>query len=173
METAKVDIRRLQQLNDRINQSLDALNQVRLSVHGLSHAGIAPETAGMGYPQGQDPRFGDPRLAAGYFSPPMATPGWGQGLAHSGPAYGPYGAIPAGFWPGATQQVPGQLGFGAGPVFGTGQIPFANPIGGLSHTGVDLEGLNRASWADPFLAVKVAQTFPYVRFAVPPVVALY
>jgi hypothetical protein len=35
---AKVDIRRLQYLNDRIAQVTDALNQVRLSVHGLSPA---------------------------------------------------------------------------------------------------------------------------------------
>src|SRR5215510_4409791 len=41
METAKVDIRKLQLLNDRINQCIDALNQVRLSVHGLS-AGAVP-----------------------------------------------------------------------------------------------------------------------------------
>ena len=38
METAKVDIRKLQLLNDRINQCIEALNQVRLSVHGLSGA---------------------------------------------------------------------------------------------------------------------------------------
>jgi hypothetical protein len=38
METAKIDIRKLQLLNDRINQTIDALNQVRLSVHGLSHS---------------------------------------------------------------------------------------------------------------------------------------
>ena len=37
METAKVDIKKLQALNDRINQCIDALNQVRLSVHGLAH----------------------------------------------------------------------------------------------------------------------------------------
>lgn len=36
---ARVDIRKLQQLNDRINQVLDALSQVRLSVYGLSHTG--------------------------------------------------------------------------------------------------------------------------------------
>lgn len=34
---AKVDVRKLQILNDRINQTIDALNQVRLSVHGLGH----------------------------------------------------------------------------------------------------------------------------------------
>src|SRR6266550_6218431 len=37
---AKVDVRKLQILNDRINQTIDALNQVRLSVHGLAHSGI-------------------------------------------------------------------------------------------------------------------------------------
>ena len=35
METAKVDIEKLQLLNDRITQTIEALNQVRLSVHGL------------------------------------------------------------------------------------------------------------------------------------------
>src|SRR2546428_2254045 len=34
---AKVDVRKLQILNDRINQTIDALNQVRVSVHGLGH----------------------------------------------------------------------------------------------------------------------------------------
>ncbi len=178
METAKVDIRRLQLLNDRINQCLDALNQVRLSVHGLSHSGIAPEATGAGYPLTGDPRLGDPRFAAGMFAAPIQNPAWGQGLAHSAPgygtagfgaapAYGAYGAIPTGFWPGMTPQVQSPLGFAQG------QIPLANPFGGLSHTGADLEGFNRPSWADPFLAVKVAQTFPYARFVVPPVVALY
>jgi hypothetical protein len=47
METAKVDIRKLQLLNDRINQCIDALNQVRVSVHGLSHS-----SAGAGVPAG-------------------------------------------------------------------------------------------------------------------------
>jgi hypothetical protein len=38
METAKVDIRRLQMLNDSIVRTIEALNQVRLSVHGgLQH----------------------------------------------------------------------------------------------------------------------------------------
>ena len=38
METAKVDMRRLQLLNDRIAQVMEALNQVRFSVHGLQHS---------------------------------------------------------------------------------------------------------------------------------------
>jgi hypothetical protein len=38
MDTAKVDIEKLQLLNDRIVQTIEALNQVRLSVHGLQSA---------------------------------------------------------------------------------------------------------------------------------------
>src|SRR6266496_1475658 len=58
METAKVDIRKLQLLNDRINQCIDALNQVRLSVHGLSqglsHTGAqSGVNAGTPYGLGQ------------------------------------------------------------------------------------------------------------------------
>jgi len=34
---ANVDIRKLQLLNDRIAQAMEALDQVRLSVHGMSH----------------------------------------------------------------------------------------------------------------------------------------
>ncbi len=49
METAKVDIEKLQLLNDRINQTIEALNQVRMSVHGLTTA----RTQGMPFPQAQ------------------------------------------------------------------------------------------------------------------------
>lgn len=42
METAKVDIRKLQVLNDCINRTIEALNQVRLSVHA---GGISPQVA--------------------------------------------------------------------------------------------------------------------------------
>src|SRR3989442_3756821 len=37
---AKVDVRKLQILTDRIDQTIDALNQVRLSVHRLGHSGF-------------------------------------------------------------------------------------------------------------------------------------
>jgi hypothetical protein len=37
METARVDLQRLQFLNDRIQQTIEALNQVRWSVHAMSH----------------------------------------------------------------------------------------------------------------------------------------
>jgi hypothetical protein len=50
---AKVDIRKLQLLNDRITQTIDALNQVRLSVHGLGHTSPSSQvnpsvTGGLG-----------------------------------------------------------------------------------------------------------------------------
>src|SRR5215475_9163436 len=78
METAKVDIRKLQLLNDRINQCLDALNQVRLSVHGLSQglshsnpqAGItAGPTSGFG-----QPGFGQPGFERSLFSQAGVNP---------------------------------------------------------------------------------------------------
>ncbi len=37
METVKVDMQKLQLLNDRIVQTIEALNQLRLSVHGIQH----------------------------------------------------------------------------------------------------------------------------------------
>lgn len=46
---AKVDVRKLQVLNDRINQTIDALNQVRLSVHGLGHTGVMPQMNPLAY----------------------------------------------------------------------------------------------------------------------------
>ena len=58
---AKVDVRKLQLLNDRIAQTIDALNQVRMSVHGLGHTGQ------------QSGAFG-----------PQQNPWIQQGLGHSG-----------------------------------------------------------------------------------------
>lgn len=56
METAKVDIRKLQLLNDCINRTIEALNQVRLSVHagGLQHS-AQMGLQGLGSPFGGFP----------------------------------------------------------------------------------------------------------------------
>lgn len=54
---AKVDIRKLQILNDRINQTIDALSQVRMSVHGLGHTAIPTPIMN---PFGTIPGFGYP-----------------------------------------------------------------------------------------------------------------
>src|SRR6266487_3473049 len=103
METAKVDIRKLQLLNDRINQCIDALNQVRLSVHGLSqglshtgaqggiNAGAQYGTGPTGF--GASPfGFGQP----GFAQMPVGqnplnpwTRGFAPGLSHS-TGFSPY-----------------------------------------------------------------------------------
>ncbi len=161
METAKVDVRKLQLLNDRINQCIDALNQVRVSVHGLSHssagaAGATAQATGYSDPRVTDPRFADPRF--GYGIPPT-IPGYGSGLAHS-----------------SLHQIAGY----PATVISAGN-PNHFPMGlwnntpyGLSHTTLEADPIyNRPLWADPVLAARVAQTFPFVQFALPPVVPVY
>jgi hypothetical protein len=150
METAKVDIRKLQALNDRINQCIDALNQVRLSVHGLSHS--VP-----GLPYGQ---VGSNPLSQGY-----------PGFSHStGLPFGQQGLNPWGqpFLPGFS---PSQGLIGANPAFLGGAAPSFNPFQGLSHSSPE-EAFARQGWGDPLLALRIAQTFPYAQYPVP-VVPLY
>lgn len=104
---AKVDVRKLQVLNDRINQTIDALNQVRLSVHGLAHSGVMPQMNPLAYLTQGAQGFG--------------TPGFGgQGFGQQG--FGQQGLGQQGF---------GQQGFG-----GFQQTPWSQGIGGLGHTGV-------------------------------------
>lgn len=105
---AKVDVRKLQVLNDRINQTIDALNQVRLSVHGLGHSGVMPQVNPLAY------------LTQGYGAQGFGTPFGGQGLGQQG--FGQQGFGQQGF---------GQQGFG-----GFQQTPWSQGIGGLGHTGV-------------------------------------
>src|SRR4051794_12565901 len=72
METAKVDVRKLQMLNDRINQTIDALNQVRLSVHGMSHTGTIPGINGINGTQFANTQFANTQFApTGY---PVVNP---------------------------------------------------------------------------------------------------
>lgn len=145
METAKVDIRKLQLLNDRINQCIDALNQVRVSVHGLSHAS-AGNPAGVGVPLTQSP--------------------FGQQSAFGQTPYGAT-AFGAGYSPGFIQQTGFQPGFAPQYPVGIGQG--FNPVLGLSHT--SQEGLeNRPVWTDPLMAARIAQTFPYLYLSVSPAV---
>lgn len=129
MDSVRVDLARLQLLNDRICQCLDALNQVRVS--------MAPGTTfGQGFP------------SFGTNSPWNPTAPWVGGISHttgqnwagnpySGiPSYGPFGPQTAGF---------------AGPNFVNPYTisPFtANPfVGGLSHTSVPGYGNGYAPFA--------------------------
>lgn len=71
---AKVDIEKLQILNDRIAQTIEALNQVRLSVHavqtggqvgqgmwgGMSHTPFNLGQSSFGQPSFGQPSFGQP-----------------------------------------------------------------------------------------------------------------
>src|SRR5262249_43397069 len=67
METARVDIRKLQLLNDRIAQTIDALNQVRLSVHAVQQTAVPGVVPGLGIghttPAAVNPYFTNPYLA--------------------------------------------------------------------------------------------------------------
>jgi len=108
---ANVDIQKLQILNDRITQALEALDQVRFSVHGVSHtppvdpwsaqqaqsrfAYGAPVTYGfpVGPMQGQLPTI-QHAIATPSFVSPYATamPYAGQpfqqtGLLHANPGF--------------------------------------------------------------------------------------
>jgi hypothetical protein len=122
---AKVDVRKLQLLNDRINQTIEALTQVRASVQGLGHTtgmvgnvpGVTPNIPGGRYPQQQAWGASVP----GAFG---AMPGYG--IQHTP---GVYGAIPPQYGiAGVQQQYSPPMGypFAQGPV-GIGQQ-------GLSHT---------------------------------------
>jgi hypothetical protein len=133
METVKVDIEKLQMLNDRINQTIDALNQLRRSVHnyqsefGLQHTAALPQQQVMGIP--------------GYN---VQAPFYGQniGLQHT--------AAP---WQQVQQQVP--VGFN---VQGMRDVQQTNPVWagipvGLSHTAQQRP-------VDPY-ELRIAQLFPY------------
>lgn len=173
---AKVDVRKLQVLNDRINQTIEALNQVRVSVHGLGH------TSGF---------------------QPQVNPFFGQGLGLQNP-YGlgmqsPYG-LGAQMHPGLGGTLGGQsmgipsiggLGFQHSPFtpylnpfttpvnpgIGTpwGQTPYTGtPWGGLGGVAGGLGGglfhstpdfidkqIAEVRASDPF---RITQTFPFVIY---------
>lgn len=162
METAKVDIKKLQVLSDRINQCIDALNQVRLSVHGLAQSNPFGSGQGFGSPLGQ-PGIGGLSHTSGSPFPTMG------GI---NPFANPYAGSGIGAGYGAAQ---GQFGqpFGQQTPFPPTGLPGASPFFGLSHTGPEATEVYKSTWNDPYLAAKVSQTFPYLQFAVPPVVSLY
>lgn len=77
---ARVDIRKLQLLNDRITQTIDALNQVRWSVHGLQHAtgGVPSQGAYGPNPMQQTLPFGNQSVYGQPFAQQAFGP-WQQG----------------------------------------------------------------------------------------------
>jgi hypothetical protein len=174
METAKVDIRKLQLLNDRINQCIDALNQVRLSVHGLTSAQGLSHTSG---PFAGALGFTGAPFGGGYGGFPQTPFGQGGGINPSfGMGQGP-GINPVfGYGQGLQGQGQGFPGQGFPGLSHTGGLPGINPYlsaGGVGAEGLGLENALRPMWADPFLAARITQTFPYAQFPAPPVVTIY
>ena len=173
METAKVDIRKLQLLNDRINQCIDALNQVRLSVHGLSGASTGVQS-GIGAGQNPALEYGLGLTHSGFGQNPFAQPGIGQSPVVPFGTPNVFGQVPfaQGYFPGfATAGYP-QAGYpqqtGA---FGIGVNPL---MAGLTHTSPEaIDAFRRPVWADPLLTARIVQTFPYAQLPTPPIVAIY
>lgn len=158
MDTVKVDLQKLQLLNDRITQTIEALDQVRASVHGIQHsmgAGQQQVGIGQGWPQNESWQ---------------QRQGWPQGqggLSHS---------TLGGFRPYSAMMQQPQLGFGYGYQTQGAQMPFAQQ-GGISHSGFghqapmspfgQMAGFGQQ--IDPTWQQRVAQTFPFVGYQVPPV----
>jgi hypothetical protein len=135
---AKVDVRKLQLLNDRIAQTIEALNQVRLSVYGLSHTPGLPPT--IPYVPSAVPFPGYGAMTPGF------TPYQGifPGLQHT--PYTPVTQFPQ-FNPFV---LPNITGF---------TPPF---MGGLSHTSPELFD-PRFIELKPFDGYRMAQTFPNIN----------
>jgi hypothetical protein len=95
METVRVELRKLQILNDRINQTIDALTQLRQSVHSFQPYGLQHTNVGYGAqmtpfaaPFAMQPPSIGPQAWAG--APAFGVSPWlGQtGLSHTS-AYAP------------------------------------------------------------------------------------
>jgi len=141
---AKIDIQKLQVLNDRINQTLEALNELQQSVHGLSAANPSQQGIPAGYapyPYVQpfhpvQPTM-NPAYPGGQFTTqPPATP------AHSTTTRGQV-------WPGAPS-IPGPT------------MSFAQPSNSAPSKLWIGPGIGWASAANGIDLKQVARTFPNI-----------
>jgi hypothetical protein len=158
---ARVDIKKLQLLNDRIVQTIEALNQVRLTVHGLQHSASVPSGIPTGIPAGipfaqQGMAFGPQTMPAMYGQQP----------------YSAFGATPFGL--SHTSVNPSAALFGAAQLTPTGYpLPFVPNVGnfgmnvaawpsvgstGLSHSTIEEQWIAELRAQDPR---RLTQTFPY------------
>ena len=171
---ARVDVRKLQILNDRINQTIDALNQVRLSVHGLGHTGMNP--LGYSVPQG----LGAPNpYLFGAPSPYQSLHGFGgqlsqlssqlgqQGLGFQHSPFVPYPNpyvspfLAQGMVNPWTIPQAGLTGTPWGAMGGAGAFQTGGIGGGLFHSGPELidKQIAEVKASDPY---RISQTFPFV-----------
>jgi len=178
METVKVDIQKLQLLNDRIAQTIEALNQVRMSAHGIQHTGspygqYMPQGVSQFSPYGVNPyqQQSPYQVAQSPYPSPYALPfpsPFFAGIQHT--TTQPYPTTPY-----ATPfTTPFTTPFATSP-FTTS--PWQTP--GLSHTTAPVattlgawtmpyvgNGLSHSPW-DPSWGVRVAQSFPFAQSPYP------
>jgi hypothetical protein len=152
METVKVDTQKLQLLNDRIAQTIDALNQLKMSVHGIQHSQAQPYYGSPYYQSYPSPAAFAPQFSpfATPFAPPYATqPSFigPAGIQHTPTQLRGWTTLPQ-----FTQGVPtyGQSYGQTVPTYAQtlGQ-PYGNTFGnGLSHTEWD-PTFARPTWTTP------------------------
>jgi hypothetical protein len=154
--TAKVDIRKLQTLNDCINRTIEALNQVRLSVYGGGIGHSAPlGLQGIGTPAYFGGNF------PGAFQSPFGLNAQQAAMVNPA-AFATLGAM-AGF-PNAFAANAAGLGHSAfDPRFNGTVDPRFNST-------VDPRFTNNWDWttADPYAQNRIAQTFPFVGWGQSP-----
>jgi hypothetical protein len=168
---AKVDVRKLQILNDRINQTIDALSQVRLSVHGLGHTGVPtpmfhPLSAynqGLGVPTIPNfpgiPSF--PPVSPYGMIPPIPGP---IGLSHTpfNPLVNPLFNLPTPYTtPFVNPMVPPIPTPGITPNWAP--TPWTGFGGGLFHTPIDPIELKLLEMR-AFDPIRIRETFPFVGY---------
>lgn len=163
---AKVDVRKLQVLNDRINQTIDALNQVRVSVHGLGHTSAMQPPwnplsfLGQGYGLQQQPYgFGSQGLfpgIGGQFGGLQGLQGIGGGFGFQHSPFNPY------LNPFTNPSLMTPWGVGVTPLSGLPWGGIGGGIGGgLFHSNPELvdKQLAEVRASDPY---RISQTFPFV-----------
>ena len=177
METAKVDIRKLQTLNDCINRTIEALNQVRLSVHGGSLPYAPLGAQGLGAPSylgGYPGAFASPYAIAPQLVGQLS--GMVPGIAHSAAA--PWASLASAPWAGLAQwpnlaQSAAAAGWGNSPLAYlaaqqslNAQAGLGGAQAGLGHSAADARlGYD---YADPYASARIAQTFPFVHWGYSP-----
>lgn len=144
METVKVDMQKLQLLNERIAQTIDALNQLRLSVHGIQHT---PVSVYGGYPNIGS--FGTYGVYNPYAVPQQLMPQSFGPQSFAPQAFAPQSFAPQAFAPQAFVQ-PSSPAW-VPPIYsqqGLSHTTWVPPIysNGLSHTAWDPTFTTRTTW---------------------------
>lgn len=134
METVQVDVQKLQLLNDRIAQTIDALNQLRISSAGLQHTAPGSYAQQPVYAQ-QQPVYASQQPMVSYI-PQQVAGQWIPGLQHTGAGFAsptqqfvqPFGVQPQ-FQPQLAGTLPIGLGISHSQQISPWQMQAAIPMG--------------------------------------------